>query len=345
MKIIRDILIILLLMVFLPYGAMAGDNFKKTGTTAAQFLKIDAGARATAMGGAFSSIASDASALYWNPAGIALLDEPEVTFTYTNWIMDINHGFTGAVIPLGRGGSIGFSAVFQSMGEIEQTTIEQPRGTGLFFSAQDFAFGVTYARAMTDFIQVGITGKLIYQSIWNENATGVGIDIGMMLDTGIQGIKLAMVMSNFGTELKMEGRDLIVGYDQMPESTLNPDTEAKLSTESWPLPTIFRASVSTDFVGANGVFAVSNKNRVTAIFDVAHPNDNVEQFNFGAEYSFNERMFFRAGYKTQTDEEGLTFGAGFVAPISPTINMHLDYAYAEFGTFKYIQQFTFGLTF
>ncbi len=345
MKIIRNILMIILLLLFFSNQMMAVEKFKKTGTTAAQFLKIDIGARATAMGGAFASLANDASALYWNPAGIAQIVRPEVAFNFTNWISDINHGFVGAVIPVGRAGSVGFSAIFQSMGEIEQTTIEQPRGTGLFFTAQDFAFGVTYARAMTDFIQVGITGKLIYQSIWNESAMGMGIDIGMMLDTGIKGIKIAMVMSNFGTELKLEGRDLIVGYDQMPESTLNPHTEAKLSTESWPLPTIFRASMTTDFVGVNGVFAVNTTHRVTAIFDVAHPNDNLEQFNFGAEYSFNERMFLRAGYKTQTDEEGLTFGAGFVLPFTSTINMKIDYAYADFGIFDYVQQFTLGLSF
>lgn len=345
MKTIRIIFISLTIYVLFITSLAAQGDFKKVGTTAAQFLKVDVGARAIAMGGAFSALANDASALYWNPAGIALLKEPEVSFTYTSWIADINHGFAGMVLPFGRGSSIGFSATFQTMEEIEQTTIDQPRGTGIYFGAEDFAFAVSYARAMTDFIWFGITGKYIYQGIWNESASALGMDIGMMLDTGINGIRIAMVMSNFGSDLKLDGRDLIRGYDQMPESTLNPDTEAKLSTEPWPLPTNFRASLMTDLVGKTGALGVNDINRITMIIDVTHPNDYVEQFNLGTEYAFQEKVFLRAGYRTQTDEEGLTLGAGFNIPVSHTMHLMVDYAYADFGVFSYVQHFTLGFKF
>ncbi|MFA6542771.1 MAG: UPF0164 family protein, partial [Bacteroidota bacterium] len=51
----------------------SGSNVSKTGTTAGTFLEIPVGARAIALGSAYSGIADDASSLYWNPAGAARL--------------------------------------------------------------------------------------------------------------------------------------------------------------------------------------------------------------------------------------------------------------------------------
>ena len=315
-----------------------GGDFKKVGTTSAQFLKVDIGARAIAMGGSFGAIANDATALYWNPAGIVHVDGFQATFTQTNWIADITHGFSGIVMPLGGKSSIGFSAAYQTMGDIEQTTIESPRGTGLFFSAQDIAVGASYARAMTDFLMVGVTGKLVYQQIWNESATGVAIDVGTLLDTGIKRTKIAMVMTNFGTDMKLDGRDLIRGYDQVPESGINPHTEAKLSTEPWPLPTNLKVSVASDVIQ-------DSFNRLSTIFNLSHPNDGPEHYNFGAEYAINEQYFGRIGYRGNTDEEGLTVGGGIYVTLMNETKLMLDYAYADFGVFGSIQHFTLGLQF
>jgi len=340
------IITVIVLLLLLYQVALAGeDEFVKVGTTAAQFLKVEVGARALAMGGCFGAVANDASALYWNPAGISQLNNIEVTLTQTRWIADITHGFAGVVFPFGSSSSFGLSAMYQTMDEIEQTTIAQPKGTGLFFGAQDFALGLSYARAMTDFISVGITGKMIYQKIWNESATGVALDIGIMLDTGIKGIKLAMVMTNFGMDMKMDGRDLIRGYSQVPDSKSAPDTEAKLSTESWPLPTNLRLSIAMDIIGGTDPILQSEKSRVSALIDVTHPNDNPEHYNLGMEYGFNNQFFGRVGFRGNTDEEGLTAGGGVYLPIFGNVKLMLDYAYADFGLFNSVQHFTIGLKF
>lgn len=334
--------IILALILFL---ILQGYGFNKVGTTAAQFLKIEVGARALGMGGCFGAIANDASALYWNPAGIAQLHHSEVTFTHTRWIADIATGFVGAAVPLGGTNTIGIQVKYLTMDEMEQTTIDQPRGTGLTFQAQDFAIGVSYARAMTNFVRFGITAKMVHQQIWNEKATGYAVDMGLMLDTGIRGIKLAMIMTNFGTDMKLDGRDLIRGYDQMPESRLNPDTQAKLSTEAWPLPTNLRISVATDLIGGTESFLPSRKTRLTAIAELMHPNDNPEHYNFGMEFAYNEIFFLRAGYRGNTDEEGLTAGGGLRLPFSARASLLLDFAYADFGIFNSVQHFTVGIQF
>ena len=63
----RRYLHIIFCIFFFTENAYAVD---KIGTTAAKFLHMNVGSRAVGMGGAFTSIANDASAMYWNPAGL-----------------------------------------------------------------------------------------------------------------------------------------------------------------------------------------------------------------------------------------------------------------------------------
>src|SRR3990172_9747244 len=88
------------LIISFCYSAFA-QNVSKTGTTAANFLEISVGAPAMGMGGAFVSIANDASSLYWNPAGIAKANNYEALVTHTAWIAETNFDFAGLVLPLG----------------------------------------------------------------------------------------------------------------------------------------------------------------------------------------------------------------------------------------------------
>jgi len=70
-------------------------DVSKVGTTAAPFLEIDVGSRAIGMGSAFVAVANDATALYWNPAGISRLPGNEMVFIHSAWIADINYDFVG----------------------------------------------------------------------------------------------------------------------------------------------------------------------------------------------------------------------------------------------------------
>jgi len=76
----------------------AGTNI---GTSAAAFLEIGVGARAQSMGGAFVSLADDATAMYWNPAGIGRISGFQATFIHVNWLLDTNYDYTGIVTPIG----------------------------------------------------------------------------------------------------------------------------------------------------------------------------------------------------------------------------------------------------
>ncbi len=75
------------------------------GTTGANFLKIGVGARAAAMGDAFTVIVDDSTSLYWNPAGLAKIEERQLSATYNMWFAGINQGYLGMSFPLSRSGS------------------------------------------------------------------------------------------------------------------------------------------------------------------------------------------------------------------------------------------------
>ena len=333
-----------LLVIVILLGAVSGSNaYNKVGSSVAQFLKIEAGPRALAMGGSFAAIADDPFSIYWNVAGMAQVNSISASLAYTNWIADLQHNFAAVVIPAGDIGNIGFSVTTLTSDAIEQTTIDNPHGTGTFVEAADIALGVSYARYMTEYIMVGATAKYIQQRLWDLTAQTLAFDVGFLLNTGYKGIKIGMTLSNFGPEMQLSGENLIRSFDKWTANNADPNVQVELKTSTWPIPTSYRVSVSMDLLAASdqSLFGTSEDSQVDAL----HPSDNPEHYAVGMEYSFRQTIFARAGYKGGTDEQGLTLGAGFKTNISEASEIILDYAYADFGVFDYIQQFSLGFTF
>ena len=98
-------------------------NLEKTGSSGSQFLKIGIGAKAIGMGGSFVAISDDITALYWNPAGISLLQKKTGIVSHNNWIADSDFEYIALVIPLSSSNTIGISVSYLNFGELEQTKI------------------------------------------------------------------------------------------------------------------------------------------------------------------------------------------------------------------------------
>lgn len=334
--------IFILIVVF--YSAAFAGGFSKVGTAAAQFLKIGVGARSAALGGTFAAINNDVDALYWNPAGIAAIDEASVSVSHTTWIAEIAHNFAGVVVPIGSQESIGISVIGLNAPEQEITTIENPEGTGIYYKVGDYAFGVSYARYLTDRFAFGLTVKYIQQNLYNETASGFALDLGTTMKTGFYGLTIAMAASNFGTNLKLEGTDLISTADV--NTTLSGDYKpsSNLATEEYPLPLNFRVGVALNILGTGEGVVLTDKHRLTLAIDGNHPNDNNERANIGTEYSFDETFFLRAGYKINYDIEKWSFGAGVKTSIAGKL-ISIDYALADYNDFGTVSRFTVGLRF
>ncbi|MCW8803743.1 MAG: UPF0164 family protein, partial [Ignavibacteriaceae bacterium] len=110
---------------------------QRAGISTAQFLKIGVGGRAAALGESFVAISDDASALYWNPAGLAQFKTNEVIFSHNIWLVDINHDFLGAVYHLDSDNTFGISLTSLSMDKMPVTTEFAPFGNGEYFGFSD----------------------------------------------------------------------------------------------------------------------------------------------------------------------------------------------------------------
>jgi long-subunit fatty acid transport protein len=309
----------------------------KVGTTAAKFLSIPVGARALGMGGAFVGVANDASAMYWNPAGMARATQAEVQLNHAAWLADIDFNWGGVLLPVGEFGTVGISATSLSMAEMERTTEEQPEGTGQTFSAGSFALGISFAKNLTDWFSIGGTVRYVNEHIWNSNATGVAVDIGTLFTTPFDGLTFGAGISNFGTKLQMSGDDMLVQKDISPNNGNNANVNANLSTESFDLPLTLRIGIAYQPI------ADEDQSLILAV-DASHPNDNAENVSVGVEYSALQRILsIRGGYKAlgnRDSEEQFTVGGGLRYGLTSDLIFRLDYAFERFGRLNNVHKFT-----
>ncbi|HVO73705.1 MAG TPA: PorV/PorQ family protein [Ignavibacteriaceae bacterium] len=334
---------LLLILSFLSVALQtaAFGQVTKTGTTAAKFLSIGIGARANAMGGAFTSISNDASALYWNPAGAAALDKFEAMFTYTALYKDlgINLNYAALVLPAGDYGNFGLSVTALDFGQMDVTTELFPEGTGEKFSAASYAFALSYARNITESFMAGITIKYISENIFNSSANGVAFDIGTIFVTPFAGIKFSTIINNYGSKMQISGEDLLIRYDSDPSRNGNNESvDAYYKTDKFELPLKLQIGLSKDVEFLDG-------QKFTLAVDATHPNDNSEYLNVGGELSLLDNLvFLRGGYKglfLDDNQEGLTLGAGLSYTLG-IFSIGFDYSYQQFEFLSYTH--SFGLT-
>jgi hypothetical protein len=340
---IKVVVIILLMIIY----ATAQDetyrsNVSKRGTTAANFLEIGVGARALALGSAFTALADDPSTIYWNAGGLAKLKRHGFMFNHSEWIADINFDFMSGSFNLGRYGAVGLSITALTMGEMEVTTTEEPEGNGQIFRASDFAVSLVYAYSLTDRFSIGINSKVIRQKIWEMSAMGFAVDLGVHYVTPFKGLNLGMSISNFGTQMKLSGPNSLILYDPDPSSSGNNGRiPGEIQMASWPLPLNFRIGL------AYQLFQSEYHKAVIAI-DAEHPNNNYESVSVGAEYVFRNMLALRGGYNSlflQDAEDSLTLGAGIYYPIVGGVLLRFDFAYADFGLFDNVYKYTVGIDF
>ncbi len=321
------------LAAFWVSGAHAGLNH--VGTSVANFLKIGVGGKAVAMGDAFTAIADDPSALYWNPGGLGFQKNIAVHFTYTNWILDTKHNFLGVVLPVQGVGTVGLSIISFSSGDIEETTIYKPHGTGRVFSATDLSLGLSLSRRLTDRYSVGVTAKYLSEKLALESASSVALDIGSVFIVSYKyNVRMGIVLSNFGGNMQMNGLDL----ETSVTTDNNKQVEARLKTYSWPLPLIFRVGLAADLIS-------TKFHRLTLSADVYDPRDFKARENIGFEYAIRSMFFLRGGYKIGYDEDTFAAGVGFNYRVKGVGKILFDYSFSDMGRLDNITRFTIGLSF
>lgn len=317
----------------------------KTGTTTAQFLKNGVGAEQIGMGSAVTAVVNDISSLYWNPAGLTKISNRSAIFSHSNLFADIKNDFFAFAIPISETDAIGLSITSQDYGKMEITTEEVPEGTGEFFSANDLSVGVTYSTQMVDFFSFGVTAKYISQNIYNESASAIAFDFGTQLNTNFNGILIGMNYSNFGSSMKLQGRDLRKRYDPSPNDVSNNGVVSFLGTEDWELPVNFKIGIGWNLIGKNNSLFLNENHNLILALDLQHPNDMNEIILFGANYTWNDFISFRGGYKFFDPNRSFSFGSGITWTKNNYLNLKTDFSIELLSEFEPLNLFTIRLEF
>jgi hypothetical protein len=324
---------------------MIAQSIGRVGTTAAPFLKIGVGARGLAMGEAYVTQAEDATGMFWNPAGIANIAGNQIVLNHYDYIADLNYEFGGFAMNVGNIGTFGLFVSYLGMPDIERTTIDFPMGTGEKVGASSFVAGLTYAKALTDRFLIGGNVKFVKETIWHSSAEAIAFDVGLLYRTEFKNIKIGMSISNFGTEMKMSGRDILVQHDiNTAFEGNNENINAHLDTDSFPLPILFRVGISADI--ARNFFDLEQYGWIVAV-DAVHHNDNYEYMNIGTEVNLYNLISLRGGYRQlllENSEGGLSLGFGVQVDIMST-QLEIDYANIDYGRLDHQNKFTLTISF
>jgi len=241
------------------------------------------------------------------------------------------------MLDFGGFGRIGILFSSLNTDQMEVTTELYPDGTGELFTAQDLMVGLFYARALTDKFSIGGTIKYINSEIWNVSASAFAVDVGLTYQTPYDPVTLGMSISNFGSQMQMDGSDLAIRFD--PDRTVggnNDGVVGRQHTRLWDLPILFRFGLAYNIIN-------SEQHNFLLLGDVLYPGSQNNYVNTGVEYGFLGQFFLRAGYRQlflNDAEGGLTLGAGV-----NVYNIMIDYAYSDRGMLNEVQYFSFGVTF
>ena len=327
----------------LGFQTAQAQDLKKVGTAAATFLRIPVGARAAALGGAVAATATDATAMFWNPAGIAHVEKYTLLVDYSAWLPGIDFNYVGVVVPTAGLGTVGVNVTSLATDDMAITTVEDPEGTGASFSASSIAVGIAYAKNLTDKFAIGANFKYINESIWNSNASTLAFDIGTLYTTPFDGIRLGVNIANFGSPLQMQGDDLNISADLDP--SVNGDNQslvARLATDQFETPLIMRVGLAWDAI-------TDGTNRLTVSAAGINPKDNSQSVNLGAELAMmKELLMLRAGYNEMylsNPEKGLTFGGGLNWTLQTGVRVTADFAYQQFEHLPSVNRFTVAISF
>ncbi|MGA7303677.1 MAG: PorV/PorQ family protein [Rhodothermales bacterium] len=290
----------------------------RAGTSGFQFLKIPVDARSAAMSQAVATNAVDASALFWNPALIAQIPGTTVLgVSHTSYHADVVLDYVAAAQDIG-GVTLGLSLQTMDSGEMDVTTEFQPFGTGETFKVLDVSLGLTVAQQLTDLFSYGVTARYLEEGIASVTHQTLVFDAGIFYRIGETGARMAVSIRSFGFDSKSKGTI---------ERTVISSTGVKVEDnfESITPATEFLMGVAYD------VFQSDGGNSLLLSAQLNNPNDNAESYNVGAEYTWNNLLALRTGYRLGVQESKVpSLGFGVMLPgIGPDVRFDYGFNHLE----------------
>ena len=279
------------------------------GTSAAAFLKFTPSPRATAMGESYISVTEDAYAAYWNPAGLASVEQTELAATYNASFEDVAHQYVSLAYPLEYGSTLDLNITRLTVAPFQGYDASSRKTSTI--ESSDMAIGAAYGRTLMKdeisrpVLNMGVNLKSVSETLDNVSANTFAVDLGAiyylrpsrywMEKVRAQEFRFAFTARNLGPGLKF---DKVVS----------------------PLPmsaTLGSAWLSHPYGNSTLILSL----------DQTVSNDDKYTINLGAEYEAFQLLAFRAGYRSgQAMGSGARFGVGFKLSF-----LDLDYSMSPFG--------------
>ncbi len=296
----------------------AGSFAAAQGTSTYDFLRLDEGARAAALGGSFTASTDDPNAIFYNPAGLATLSARRISVGFFKHLMDINAGYASFGTEIPQLGFVGGGIEYINYGEFKRTGEEgQDLGT---FSAGELALSAGYAGQLQEGLLYGANAKFIYSSIAEVASTAAAIDLGLQYAAVPGRLLVGASLMNLGTQI---------------EPYVN-------TREDLPLDFKIGAAIYPEHLPAAIMVDFHKLNEFQDNF-----GDRLKQFSVGAEFTVSPNVFLRFGYNNEQRQElkvgsssglsGLSIGGG-IATGSYTI----DYAFTSYGDIGGVHRISVG---
>ncbi len=305
------------------------------GITSVNFVKISQGARQSGMGEAFTGIADDVNAIYWNPAGLGQLTRHQACFMHSAWLIDVNIEYLAYALPIQGVGTFGIYGTLLNAGNV-LIRLEDPSNpdvplppTGEEASASSLNVTLAFGKRLADFVgeyspvsdlYAGLSLNIANETIVNDEGGGVSANISAFYYPKYENYSLGLTLENAGVSNNRPSLPLAIkagfGY--------------RFSLEHMSVP-------FTD----EGVFTNPENDSAAGIDVIYYPVEQLARVNVGAEkyWALNNlhSVGVRAGYKFGYDLgmlAGFTLGLAYRLNSGSDTTFDLDYSmnpYAELG--------------
>ncbi len=293
------------------------------GKYAGEFMAIGVGGRPLGMGGAFTGVADDITAAYYNPAGLANINYPQISLMHSEQFGSlVNYDYAAVGIPFGKDMSFGLSIIrlgVDGIPDTRQALVDGSTQTVIYdinnpnaridpsrvteFSDQDWAFYLTFAKRYTEKFYYGANVKIIYRSIAEFNAYGVGFDVGGYY-TPMENLHVGANLQDITTTL--------VAWSTGTNELISPTAKIGASYELHILGGKLTPALDFDIRFED--------RRYSSYFNIGPVSFDGHA---GFEFNFKNLFSIRAGYN---DVKQFTIGAGIKLP-----KLNIDYSFARFS--------------
>ena len=325
--------IIASIVIIVVSSLVLGQNSRMGSASSTQLLVVPSAKHLS--GGGAAATATGMDATFWNPAGLAMSENSvDAIFSNRQYFADIDNSFFGIATDLGDY-KMGVSVRTFNVGDIDETTVFYPDGTGQVFTPNFSILGATFARKLSDNTSVGINANLIREGFGRVAATGVAYDLGVQYRgfLGREGLDVGFAMKNFGSPMKYDGEGL--GVMASPVDGDRPVEYYKIDAASFDLPFVFDMGVSYNIAGADiGVTYTSNYYSTDELkLSVGYALEGLGSVGVGMQSSSASQEIDDTDDWYTNPADGVSFGASIDMSRFVGMNLSVDYSMLPMGDF------------